>query len=219
MRCLWIHGIPGAGKTILASFLVEQLKTHCKDRMKTGYAYYYCYFGHNQDETSPFLSWIIARLCRQANSVPDLVYDLFKNAGEPSLTELLLALEVSLQYFDVTYVIIDAVDESQPRGDLLRVLRDLATDARFSRIHCLVTSREYIDIEDSLGPISQSLSMSNSVIEDDIRKHVRSILRSKPRFRHWHADLQMEVEEKLASESRGMYAVSPQHKVAYCSRV
>src|SRR5262249_44670764 len=92
VRCLWIHGIPGAGKTILTSFLVEQLKNHCKHRERSGHSYYYCYFGHNQDEASPFLTWIIAQLCRQAESVPDLVYELCRQGGQPSLTELLLAL-------------------------------------------------------------------------------------------------------------------------------
>jgi hypothetical protein len=211
VRCLWIHGIPGAGKTILTSFLVEQLKNHCKHREWSGHSYYYCYFGHNQDEAPPFLTWIIAQLCRQAESVPDLVYELYRHGGQPSLTELLLALEASIQGFDIAYVILDAADESKPREDLLRVLRDLATDARFSKIRCLVTSRKYIDIEQSLEPISRSIPMSNALVEDDIRKHVHSILHSRPRFQRWPADLRIEVEEAVVNGSKGMYALLIHH--------
>lgn len=205
LRCLWVHGIPGAGKTILASYLVEQLKSHCKHKKRIAFSYYYCYFGHNQDEASPFLSWTISQLCRQAQFVPDLVHELFRQGGQPSLTELLLALEASLQKFDVAYVVLDAADESKPREDLLRVLRDLASDARFSKIRCLVTSRKYIDIEQALEPISRSVPMSNALVEDDIRMHVRSILRSKPKFQLWPADLLIEVEKAVVDGSKGMY--------------
>jgi hypothetical protein len=207
LRCLWVHGIPGAGKTILTSFLVEQLKRHCKHRERSALSYYYCYFGHDQDEASPLLSWTIAQLCRKAEFVPDLVHEMYRHGGQPSLTELLLALEKSLQKFDVAYMILDAADESKPREDLLRVLRDLASDARFSKIRYLVTSRKYIDIEQSLEPISRSIPMSNALVEEDIRKHVHSILHSKPRFQLWPADLRIEVEEAVVNGSKGMYAL------------
>jgi NACHT domain len=211
ISCLWIHGIPGAGKTILTSFLVQQLKNYCKRRERRGCSYYYCYFGHNQDEASPFLSWIIAQLCRQSESVPDLVYALYRQGGQPSLTELLLALEASLHGFDIAYVILDAADESKPREDLLRLFRDLAMDARFSKIRCLVTSRRYIDIEQSLEPISRSIPISNALVKEDIRKHVHSILHSRHRFQRWPADLRIEVEEAVVNRSEGMYALLIHH--------
>jgi hypothetical protein len=71
-RCLWIHGIPGAGKTILASFLIEQIKKRCHQlpNGKYIYSYYYCYFGHDQDEATPFLRWIVCQLCRQIDVMP-----------------------------------------------------------------------------------------------------------------------------------------------------
>jgi hypothetical protein len=206
-RCLWIHGIPGAGKTILTSFIVEQVKLHCKNRQKSGHSYYYCYFGHNQDEASPFLRWTIAQLCRQANCVSEFVHQLYKQGGQPSLTELMLALEITLQGFDIAYITIDALDESKPREDLLRVIRDLATDSRFSKIHCIVTSRTYIDIEQSLEPISHSMAMSNAFVDEDIRKHVHSALHSETRFQRWPADILTEVEDALVRGSKGMYVL------------
>jgi hypothetical protein len=67
-RSLWIHGIPGAGKTILCSNIVRHLQS-LQDR-GTGWVYYYSYFGRNQDETEPLLRWIIVQLCQQAGYVP-----------------------------------------------------------------------------------------------------------------------------------------------------
>lgn len=103
MRCIWIHGIPGAGKTVLASHLIQTLKAHTKKReendeasVTTVYAYYYCYFGHNQDEAASFLRWTISQLCRKADFVLTCLYHLYKGGGEPNLEELLSGLEVIL---------------------------------------------------------------------------------------------------------------------------
>lgn len=69
---LWIHGIPGSGKSVLASFAIESIKSHCQDlstiinRRRLGYVYYYCHYSHKEDEGSPFLRWVIAQLGRQA---------------------------------------------------------------------------------------------------------------------------------------------------------
>jgi hypothetical protein len=206
-RCLWIHGIPGAGKTVLMSYLIEQIKQHCDQSQKgrTAYVYYYSYFGHNQDEAGPFLRWLINQLCRQANFVPGSVYKMYKYGGEPSLVELLKALEDILDKFEITYVIVDAIDESNPREDLLKVFRDLVTDSRFKKLQLLASSREYIDIERVMGEFSVSVPMANPFVEEDIRLHVRSTLQSDPKFRRWPQELLDEVEHAVSTGARGMY--------------
>jgi hypothetical protein len=206
-RCLWIHGIPGAGKTILASWLIEKVKEHChqQPKGKIAHIYYYCYFGRNQDEAMPFLRWIISKLSRQAEVVSHQAYELYKRGGEPSLVELLESLETALQNFDNAYVVIDAVDESSPRSDILKIIRDLATDSRFSKVQVLVTSREYVDIERAMESISVFVSMSNPLVKEDIRSHVRSALRSNLKFRRWPSDLLTEVEDAVSTEAKGMY--------------
>lgn len=57
LTSLWIHGIPGAGKTVLLSSLIERIEEYCDtdNNTKRASAYYYCYFGHHQDESTPLL--------------------------------------------------------------------------------------------------------------------------------------------------------------------
>ncbi|KAM5521489.1 hypothetical protein FOXYSP1_15380 [Fusarium oxysporum f. sp. phaseoli] len=209
VRCLWVHGIPGSGKTILASWLIKNVQDHCK-RVSTESspctsAYYYCYFGHHQDEAAPFLRWIITQLSRQAEVVSTLMHDLFKRGGEPSITELFDALEQILQVFSCVYIVIDAVDESSPRDNLLEVIHTLVINQRFSNLQILVTSREYIDIERVMEKVSVSVPMSNELVKQDIRLHVQSILRSNPKFRCWSDDLLIEVEESVSTKAEGMF--------------
>ena len=205
-RCLWIHGIPGAGKTVLASHLINQLETHCNSGSKRCITlYYYCYFGNDQNEAAPFLRWITTQLCRSAESIPVTDYSLYKLGRQPNLPQLLTALAASLEAFQTVYIVVDAVDESKPRDDLLKVLRDLVTDSRFDKVQLLATSREYIDIERALEDISEPVSMSNDFITEDIRLYVQAALQKESRFKRWSPELVTEVESTLSVRAKGMF--------------
>lgn len=189
------------------SYLVEHIKQHCSQSQtgKIACVYYYFYYGHDQDEAGPFLQWLLNQLCRQADLVPSSVYEMYKYGGTPSLVELLQALEGILDSFEITYVIVDAIDESKPRKDLLKVLRDLATDPRFKKLQLLASSREYIDIEKVMEEFSVSVSMANPFVEEDIRLHIHSALQSDPKFRRWPQEILDEVEAAVSKGAEGMY--------------
>ena len=207
-RCLWIHGIPGAGKSILASFLAEEIEKHCNysssGSSKLGHAYYYCYFGHNQDESSHFLRWIIGQLCRQSIKVPKELQNIYKSGKIPSLSCLLSVLHNAMEGFQRIYLVLDAVDESMPRADLLRVIRDLSTDARFSALSLLVTSRQYIDIEQVLEAYSIPITMSNPFVEEDIRTLVLSAVKSDAKYQQWPEHLRCEMQDSIPNRANGM---------------
>ncbi|KAH7418714.1 hypothetical protein BKA64DRAFT_565057 [Cadophora sp. MPI-SDFR-AT-0126] len=204
-RCLWIHGIPGAGKTVLASYLIEQLKAKFMDTSGVGYAYYYCYFARKQDEAGPFLRWVISQLCRRARRVPSRLVSLHQQGCEPGFPELLACLEASLEVFDVAYITVDAVDESMPYRSLLNILRTLGSDDRFRKIQLLVTSREYLDIERILLDFAVPMAMSNSLVDQDIQHYVRSELASNRKFSAWPESARTEIEEALTKGAKGMF--------------
>jgi hypothetical protein len=212
-KFLWIHGIPGAGKTVLASFLVEQAKAAClrqnaadpSERQKhIVTVYYYCYYARNQDEAVPCLRWIVSQLCRYSGLIPCDIDQLFQLQHLPTVSELLLALEIILEEFEAVFILIDAVDESESRTDLLKVLRDLVTDHRFDRVRLLATSREYYDIETYFSSISREISMNNPVVSEDIRRYVHSALLSNRKFQSWPQSLVTEVEDALMKGAKGM---------------
>ena len=130
---------------------------------------------------------------------------MFKHGGTPHLVDLMDALDMMLSAsFDTVYITIDAVDESMPRADLLKVLRDLATDARFEKIQLLTTSREYLDIERVMEEVSIGVSMQNSLVDEDIRIYVQSQLQTLPNFKRWPSNLLAEAEQALMLKAKGM---------------
>jgi hypothetical protein len=202
-RLLWIHGIPGAGKTVLASFLVEEMKVHCGYSDEVGHAYYYCHYGHNQDEAAPFLRWAVSQLCRKARCVPHQLQEVHNLGCDPSIPELENALEAILTNFKTFYLIIDALDESCPRDDLLAVIATLAVDKRFHGLKILATSRLYYDIERILKGLSADISMSNPSVDIDIRRMVHSRLHNSRRMEKFSHILD-KIENALVSGAQGM---------------
>ena len=206
LRCLWLHGIPGAGKTVLMSHLIEQIRESCNTdaQPKDALVYYYCYYGHEQDESKPFLKWLLSRLCREADCVPACVYNMSTQGAEPPITGLLDALAQILASFDTAYVAIDAIDESHCREKLLRTIHSLVTEEKFKKLQLIASSRDYDDIEKSMLVCATSCSMDNEAVAQDIREYVHSALQSNARFAKWPPDLLQEVEKAVSAGAQGM---------------
>ncbi|KAM7205753.1 hypothetical protein V8F20_002986 [Naviculisporaceae sp. PSN 640] len=206
-RSLWVHGIPGAGKTILASFLIEQClsKVRSMHQEAAQCIYYYCSYRHNRDESESFLRWLLSQLCRAVRHIPPRILELYRMDHHPDIKALMDAVEDLLDSVNLLYVVVDGADESkEPRDQFLDILVRLATAPQFDKIRLLVTSRLYSNIRVRLEPCAVSIAMSNEEVDKDIRKFVtREIDRTwkEP----WRLLLKEKVVKKLVAGAQGMF--------------
>lgn len=149
------------------------------------------------------LRWFISQLCRQSKHLPPELQVLYSNGAEPSTQRLVLALSGTLQKFDTVYLLVDAVDESQDRRKLLRILTTLA-GPDFAKIKLLATSRREHDIEQAFRQVSTDISLSNEWVDEDIRRYIEQILSDKSRFGHWSDALRQDVKAALEDGAKGM---------------
>ncbi|KAH6986487.1 hypothetical protein BKA56DRAFT_546285 [Ilyonectria sp. MPI-CAGE-AT-0026] len=209
LRCLWIHGIPGAGKTVLFSQLVEAIQSHIRTatQSRLGHVYYYCHHSRNQDELVPFLCWVLWQLSSQADAVPEGIYATYRNGLQPSTPQLLEAIGEMLTCFDAAFIFLDAIDESQPRDLLLKTISDLLGNDRFSKLQLLATSREYFDIQNTMRALPNScpISMANESLRSDIEIYVMRVLTEDKPFRLWSSDLRAEARNSLLRGAKGMF--------------
>lgn len=129
---------------------------------------------------------------------------MYKYGGEPSMVDLLKALEEILRDFKTVYVVIDALDESLPRDDTLEVVRQLVIDTRFRNLQLLASSRRYVDIQKTMEAISAPLSMDNDYVGADIRTYVHSAIRSKDKFKRFPTELLSDIEDAVSRGAKGM---------------
>jgi hypothetical protein len=205
-QSMFCHGIPGAGKTILASHVIEELLRMCRaENRRTTCVFYYCYNGRNQDEMLPFLRWLVSQLLRKIDEISPAACAAHAENIKPNRSLLLDILNTTLESFDRVYVAVDALDESQSRHHLLDVLEVLGTDLRFKKIRLFAMTREYQDIQSRMCRFSTPLSMSNKYVEADIATYVTARIDAGPEFASWPSKLRIEVATTLSCKARGMF--------------
>jgi len=113
---LFCPGMPGAGKTILVSIVINYLQRNFGDR-DVGIAYLYCNFRRVDDQT---VEQLIANLVKQLLSnkfpPPPGVMDTYTRCKKHKSQQFLSDLEemfyvIASLYTDGVFVIVDALDE------------------------------------------------------------------------------------------------------------
>ncbi|KAM7184713.1 hypothetical protein V8F33_012827, partial [Rhypophila sp. PSN 637] len=198
---IWFYGIPGAGKTVLFSHIVEDIRSHCKalkhhSDLPSICIYYYCYFGRNQDESIPLLRWIISQLARRVKYVPQELKDLFDSGHQPDSETVLRALSQMVQHFSTIYILVDGLDESESRSNVLRIIKTLRDD--FPNLKILTMSREENDIKEAMKNMcADTVSLSNKYVDEDIATYIRTQLADNIRLSLYPPWLKQEIERGL----------------------
>lgn len=112
-QTLFCPGIPGAGKTIMASIVVDYLHSTVSTGSNVGVSF--AFLNHQEPLSSTDL---LSRLLKQLipGSVPPLVVDLYnshlRNGTRPSSHRIFTTLCSLAASYSRTFIVIDALDES-----------------------------------------------------------------------------------------------------------
>lgn len=129
-KTLFCQGIPGAGKTILTSIVVNELTTRFTSDKSIGIAYLYCnYQRQDEQKTEDLLASLLKQLIQSRSSLPDIVkslYDEHKNKKtRPDSDRISKTLQSVISMYSRVFVIVDALDEYQAADVRKRFLADI----------------------------------------------------------------------------------------------
>lgn len=203
-KTLFCPGMPGAGKTILTSVVINHLFTRFGDQQDVGIAYIYFNYKLQQQQTpSNLLLSLCKQLAQRQSSVPQCLEDLFarhsKTQTRPSLDEITRLLQSLVDTHSRTFLIFDALDECQfPIGTYFP--RILKLRVRTS-VNVFATSRFNIEIERTF---KSEMSLEIRANDQDVQTFVdRALTRSS----RWFADkngLGEEIKMAITSSVDGM---------------
>ncbi|KIN03450.1 hypothetical protein OIDMADRAFT_39755 [Oidiodendron maius Zn] len=174
---LWCHGIPGAGKTIISSIVIDHLNDKFAGQ-NIGAVYAYCDFNNPQSQSAvSMLANLLKQLALSNSSVMAYVTKLYERHTVldtyPDVSELETAFLDACQDFQRIFLVVDALDECDidiQRELVLKVLRSLKT----SCVRMFVTSRPHPDDIRELFQDSPQITIEAS--SEDIEKYIRATI-------------------------------------------
>ncbi|KAF2015084.1 HET-domain-containing protein, partial [Aaosphaeria arxii CBS 175.79] len=79
---LWLYGIPGCGKTVLSSTIINHLLQHCNDDRSKVVAYFYFDFNDaRKQDPELMLRSLLCQLLQRSFTIPKVVDTLFSSCG------------------------------------------------------------------------------------------------------------------------------------------
>jgi Cdc6-like AAA superfamily ATPase len=151
-QTLFCPGIPGSGKTILTSIVVEELSTRFSKDPAIGIAYLYCNFRRKDEQRAQdLLASLLKQLSEVQCSVSDSIKSLYaeheENRTRPSLNEISRALQSVASIYSRVIIVVDALDECQVFDNCrMTFLTEIFSLQTQTRANLFVTSRFIPDI-------------------------------------------------------------------------
>ncbi|KAF7368010.1 Ankyrin [Mycena sanguinolenta] len=199
-QILWCRGIPGAGKTVLVSMVVDHLRLQSQ---KTNTAVACIYLNHKEAEIQTPVN-LLASLWKQfvvGKPMLPAVHKLYKDHHErgtrPSLDEVLRIIHSVIGEYSKAYLIVDALDEypEAPRLQLLKYLSTMTTTT--PAVHLM--GCHVLDI---------------SATQNDIRQYIDARIQKSPRLsKHVlrRPELTEEIKSRILGNIEGMFLLAQLH--------
>ena len=212
---LWCPGKPGAGKTMLASLVIDDLRQsgfdpHSRptDFAKQAVAGVYCSY-RNPDTTSSLVGSILSQLLSSIEQPPkDDPRDILDRGR---LHQIFSSI---FDQFGRLYVVIDALDECTDGPALLehiQLLLDLAKgNERGPDVHIFITGRHNVarEVQRILMPDAR-LEISSD--NEDVRKYLNQELRSQSQLVEWitgDSDFEIQIIDSIIARVAGMFLLA-----------
>ena len=204
---LFCPGPPGAGKTILASIVVDHLWNTIRND-DIGVAYAYCDYRKYEEQTSNNLvaSLLNQLLRQQSKPISDDVNKLYlqhdRQGTRPSQVELFSLLRAETANFSRIFIVIDALDEcsndDRTRRSLLERIRTLQ---KSTSVNVMVTSRPLPDITEEF---ERAMTLEIRASEPDIRTYLKEQMSRLPRCVLKDSRLQARIVDEISGAVDGM---------------
>ncbi|KAK6337487.1 hypothetical protein TWF730_002886 [Orbilia blumenaviensis] len=175
---LFCPGIPGAGKTLITSIVVNDLRTRFFGDSTTATAYIYCNFNRKaEQETDRLLANLLKQLTWNYPSLPDSVrklYDRYTKHGteRPQLRDIIEVLHSISSAFSRVFFVVDALDECEsPSAWQAEFLSELFALHRKYGLNIFATSRPIQKVIDKFKGITHT-KLEIQAHNEDVRNYL-----------------------------------------------
>ncbi|KAK4161348.1 ankyrin repeat-containing domain protein [Cladorrhinum sp. PSN259] len=215
---LFCYGDPGAGKTVIASAVIDKIHDILEDDTRQGLAYFYAEYKDSDNQSASqilqkLLKDLATRRRRTTLQLPISVQQLYERcqrlSKSPSDEQLMGALESVVEEFEKVVIVIDALDELPPESQFGACGPICDIQRKTGKVSFLATSRRNEEVESLQAFTTSSCRKFEIKARDgDIKVYVEGRL-SQVR-RRWTGDrnLKDEILESIPEAAKGMFLIA-----------
>ncbi|KAL8980010.1 MAG: hypothetical protein Q9205_004795 [Flavoplaca limonia] len=201
----------GAGKSILASVVIDFLRARYTEQKFVGVAAVYCNFKERDSQTPEnLLAGCSAQLVRQTLPESLVKFHRMHSAQKtrPTWKEMIQVFEDIVSKLDLAYLVVDALDECSEdvRDLLLSFFETLPSNTRL-----MVTTRHVDEIKYGFRT---SLKIEIRASVSDLENYVASRIRKNRRLSGYvrsNGTLEQHIYNRVASKAEGMFLAAKLH--------
>lgn len=209
---LWLSGIPGAGKTVLAGAVIQDAIARSDSHPEVGVAFFFCdYKNENTWNIVNILGAIASQISRQNDDAfntlkiyYDQLHPIRHFAKSPDAEDLRDKIIEMSKHFKQIIVIVDGLDECGDSSDsVLESLSELASYT--SNTSMALFSRHEVNIQEWLHEDFEHIEIAAK--SNDVRLYVGAEMEKRiqsRRLRISNMELKDEIMKKLVNGAKGM---------------
>ncbi|KAK1499751.1 hypothetical protein CTAM01_06945 [Colletotrichum tamarilloi] len=210
-QTLLCHGMPGAGKTIMTSVVIDHLIHRFREEPRVGIAYVYCNFKDTErQDCHDLLSSLAKQLAQSCSEFPQSLETLYdkhqKRKTSRSTQETIDLLQVLSSCYERTFIVVDALDECD-RNARQAFLPEILRLQQRSQVNIFATTREIPEILES-KEFENSISVEIRANQEDVLRYTSDRMARMQSFVRNNLDLQKEIRHTIAEKVNGMFLLA-----------
>lgn len=203
---LWIHGMPGCGKTVLTSSILRTINSRV--------LYYLFDFSDSRKQTyDGLVSSLVFQQSGLDKSAQEDLERLFRDHDngrkQVETSRLAEVFERNLRLITTTHIVIDALDECTELKQILFWLRQLCQ--KHEAVRLIITSRPLEFIKANVSqwiPNEAIISADGEATKKEIKRYIQQRLDNGDEFKDWRSSpdgvWRTKIERTLVSQAEGM---------------
>ncbi|KAH9229045.1 hypothetical protein K456DRAFT_1774516 [Colletotrichum gloeosporioides 23] len=204
-QTLFCPGMPGAGKTMLSSIVIEYLQRRFIGNSSVGVGFVFCNFRRHDEQTPrSLLSSVLKQLYWAMPSGCSDVEKIYNNgSSSPSRREIEECLQSVTSQFTRVYILVDALDEfGEDRGILLKSILSVQET---ENVNIFTTSRHIPEIEIYFN---EATSIEIRATDEDVMRFLDGRMSRLPSAARKSRELQGEIKHSIVEAVQGIDALS-----------
>lgn len=202
---LWCPGIPGAGKTYLASIVIDYLQRQASPKGQDAVLCLFCSFNEQANQTAyKFMGALLKQLAQASRTLSSgmrSIYDKRETIRRSDFRVLADTFRSELRRYSKTFIVIDALDEVSESADIRTMLLE---ELRSCPVNLLVTSRHDPTIKKQF---SDAQHCEIHATDEDIRSYISKRMALESRLSRQILSvpsLENDIPARIVGSAKGM---------------